>query len=66
MGGIESGADAIAFIAAGASAVAVGTASFRDPMAGERVRSELAEELRARGLSGVAALRERGAAALAP
>jgi dihydroorotate dehydrogenase (NAD+) catalytic subunit len=66
MGGIETGADAIAFIAAGASAVAVGTASFRDPMAGERVRSELAEELVARGLSGVKALRERGAAALAP
>jgi dihydroorotate dehydrogenase (NAD+) catalytic subunit len=66
MGGIESGADALAFIAAGASAVAVGTASFRDPMAGERVRSELADELAARGLSGVEALRERGAAALAP
>ena len=33
MGGIESGADALAFLAAGASAVAVGTASFRDPLA---------------------------------
>jgi dihydroorotate dehydrogenase (NAD+) catalytic subunit len=41
MGGIESGADALAFLAAGATAVAVGTASFRDPMAGSRVRSEL-------------------------
>jgi dihydroorotate dehydrogenase (NAD+) catalytic subunit len=48
MGGIESGADALAFLAAGASAVAVGTASFRDPMAGERIR----EELQARGSSG--------------
>ena len=33
MGGIESGADALAFLAAGATAVAVGTASFRDPAA---------------------------------
>jgi dihydroorotate dehydrogenase (NAD+) catalytic subunit len=42
MGGIESGADALAFLAAGATAVAVGTASFRDPMAGSRIRAELA------------------------
>ena len=41
MGGIESGADALAFLAAGAAAVAVGTASFRDPEAGARVRAEL-------------------------
>jgi dihydroorotate dehydrogenase (NAD+) catalytic subunit len=56
MGGIESGADALAFLALGASAVAVGTASFRDPRAGERVRSELAAELADRGLDGVAAI----------
>ena len=42
MGGIESGADAAALIEAGASIVAVGTASFRDPLAAERVRRELA------------------------
>jgi len=42
MGGIESGADALGFLAAGASAVAVGTATFREPMAAERIRSELA------------------------
>lgn len=41
MGGIESGADAAALIAAGARAVAVGSASFRDPLAGERVAREL-------------------------
>lgn len=52
MGGIESGADALAFLAGGASAVAVGTANFRDPMAGNRVREELASELQSRGLSG--------------
>ncbi len=45
MGGIESGADALAFLAAGATAVAIGTASFRDPMAGARVRRELDEAL---------------------
>ncbi len=50
MGGIESGADAFAFLALGASAVAVGTASFRDPAAATRIRSELAAELAARGL----------------
>ena len=42
MGGIESGADAAALLAAGATAVAVGTANFRDPLAAERVRAELA------------------------
>jgi dihydroorotate dehydrogenase (NAD+) catalytic subunit len=50
MGGIETGADALAFLALGASAVAVGTASFRDPAAADRIRSELATELAGRGL----------------
>jgi dihydroorotate dehydrogenase (NAD+) catalytic subunit len=50
MGGIETGADALAFLALGASAVAVGTASFRDPAAAEQIRSELAAELAAHGL----------------
>ncbi len=57
MGGIESGADALAFLAAGATAVAVGTASFRDPLAGERVRSELAERLERSGFGSIAELR---------
>ena len=48
MGGIRSGRDALDFLAAGASAVAVGTESFRDPAAGERVRAELAQLLGAR------------------
>src|SRR5215217_1178560 len=43
MGGIASGGHAADFIAAGASAVAVGTESFRDPAAGRRIASELAE-----------------------
>ena len=41
MGGISSGADAAEFIAAGASIVAVGTESFRDPRAGSRIANEL-------------------------
>ena len=41
MGGIESGADALDFLSLGATAVAVGTANFHDPGAGERVRNEL-------------------------
>jgi dihydroorotate dehydrogenase (NAD+) catalytic subunit len=45
MGGVAGGADALALIAAGATLVAVGTESFRDPAAGDRVRSELAEVL---------------------
>jgi dihydroorotate dehydrogenase (NAD+) catalytic subunit len=43
MGGIASGRHAADFLAAGASAVAVGTESFRDPAAGRRVAAELAE-----------------------
>jgi dihydroorotate dehydrogenase (NAD+) catalytic subunit len=46
MGGIETGADAAAFLAAGATAIAVGTASFRDPLAAERVRRDLADRVR--------------------
>ena len=46
MGGIESGRDAADFLRAGASAIAVGTASFRDPAAGSRIAAEL------RGVSG--------------
>jgi dihydroorotate dehydrogenase (NAD+) catalytic subunit len=46
MGGVESGADARALLLAGATAVAVGTASFRDPRAGARVDAELRQLLR--------------------
>jgi dihydroorotate dehydrogenase (NAD+) catalytic subunit len=42
MGGIASGRQAADFISAGATAVAVGTESFRDPAAGRRIASELA------------------------
>ena len=46
MGGVETGADALALLRAGATAVAVGTASFRDPRAGARVAAELSELVR--------------------
>jgi dihydroorotate dehydrogenase (NAD+) catalytic subunit len=45
MGGISSGADAAEFLALGASIVAVGTESFRDPRAGSRVATELESSL---------------------
>jgi dihydroorotate dehydrogenase (NAD+) catalytic subunit len=49
MGGIESGQDALDFISAGATCVAVGTASFRDPLAATRIREELTDLLAKRG-----------------
>jgi dihydroorotate dehydrogenase (NAD+) catalytic subunit len=45
MGGIATGRHAADLIAAGASLVAVGTESFRDPAAGSRIAAELAAEL---------------------
>jgi dihydroorotate dehydrogenase (NAD+) catalytic subunit len=42
-GGVESGVDAVEMLLAGASAVAVGTANFRDPRAPYRVLDELVE-----------------------
>ena len=53
MGGVRSGEDALAFLAAGASAVSVGTAVFGDPGAPMRIVEELADELQARGLNAV-------------
>jgi dihydroorotate dehydrogenase (NAD+) catalytic subunit len=43
MGGIASGRHAADFMASGASAVAVGTENFRDPLAGRRISAELAD-----------------------
>lgn len=50
MGGVRSGLDALELIAAGASAVALGTVLFGDPEAPVRVRAELAAEAAARNL----------------
>jgi dihydroorotate dehydrogenase (NAD+) catalytic subunit len=51
MGGVRSGLDALELIAAGASAVALGTILFSDPEAPARVRTELAAEAATRGLA---------------
>ena len=45
MGGVQSGRDALDLMRAGASVVAVGTESFRDPAAGLRVAGEFSELL---------------------
>jgi dihydroorotate dehydrogenase (NAD+) catalytic subunit len=50
MGGVTTGLDALELIAAGASAVALGTILFSDPDAPARIRSELAAEAAARDL----------------
>jgi dihydroorotate dehydrogenase (NAD+) catalytic subunit len=42
-GGVASGVDAVEMLLAGASAVGVGTATFRDPRAPERIARQLAE-----------------------
>ena len=50
MGGIASGADAVEFILAGATACAIGTANFYDPQATERITRELREWCDVRGV----------------
>ena len=50
MGGVRSGLDALELIAAGASAVALGTILFSDPDAPARIRAELAAEVAERDL----------------
>jgi dihydroorotate dehydrogenase (NAD+) catalytic subunit len=51
MGGVRSGRDAFELIAAGASAVALGTILFSEPGAGGRIREELAGEAARHGYS---------------
>ena len=51
MGGITSGRDAFEFILAGASAVSIGTATFGDPSAAPRIKSELQSLLQESGFS---------------
>jgi dihydroorotate dehydrogenase (NAD+) catalytic subunit len=45
MGGVEAGRDGLDLMRAGAALVGVGTESFRDPAAGERIASDLGELL---------------------
>ncbi|MGH3103982.1 MAG: dihydroorotate dehydrogenase [Gaiellaceae bacterium] len=51
MGGVRTGRDALELLAAGASAVALGTVLFSDSVAPARIRAELASELASVGLS---------------
>lgn len=51
MGGIRTGHDALEFIAAGASAVSIGTVVFGDPGAPWRIATELGQELESRGFN---------------
>ncbi len=57
MGGVRTGLDALALIAAGASAVALGTILFSDPGSPTRVREELEAEVVARQYESPAAIR---------
>lgn len=56
VGGIEKVEDVVEFLIAGADAVQVGTANFRDPGVSGRLVSELAEWCSARGIARVADL----------
>jgi dihydroorotate dehydrogenase (NAD+) catalytic subunit len=64
MGGVAGGRDAFDLVAAGASAVALGTVLFADPSAPVRVREELAAEMCAWGVEQAVEL--RGAASGTP
>ncbi len=56
MGGVWTWQDAVEFLLAGASAVAVGTALFVDPTTPVKIIDGLAAYLSERGLAGVSAL----------
>ena len=55
-GGVQSGVDAVEMLLAGASAVAVGTANFRDPRAPYRVLDELCDWCARHGVARVSDL----------
>jgi dihydroorotate dehydrogenase (NAD+) catalytic subunit len=53
LGGIETGMDAAEYFLAGASAVQVGTASFKDPGAAIRILDELTRYLERKGIASI-------------
>jgi dihydroorotate dehydrogenase (NAD+) catalytic subunit len=62
MGGVQRGQDALDLIRAGASIVAVGTESFRDPAAGSEISSKLLKLLQTAGsFSNASPARQEGA-----
>ena len=56
LGGIANGEDAAEFLIAGASAVEVGTATFADPKAPERIANDLEKVVRRLGVNNVSEL----------
>ena len=56
MGGVTTAQDVLEFLAAGASAVAVGTASFRDPLLAPRLAGELRDLMEIRDISSLGEL----------
>ncbi|MHB9053584.1 MAG: dihydroorotate dehydrogenase [Thermoleophilia bacterium] len=53
VGGVTTAQDALEFLAAGATAVAVGTAVFRDPLLAARLTGELTDLMEIRGIGSV-------------
>ena len=53
LGGIASGADAIEFMMAGASAIQIGTVNFINPMAGKEIIEEMEEFLKSQGIKDI-------------
>jgi dihydroorotate dehydrogenase (NAD+) catalytic subunit len=53
VGGIRTGVDALSMLAAGAVAIEVGSALFRDPAAATRITAELTQEITRRGIDRV-------------
>ena len=56
IGGIMNGRDALEFMLAGATAVQVGTASFLDPSASQRIAREMEQYLTEKGIASVASM----------
>ncbi|MBX7245236.1 MAG: dihydroorotate dehydrogenase [Candidatus Sumerlaeaceae bacterium] len=56
MGGIMTGADALEFILAGASAISIGTANFVNPTAGPDILAEISEYCEPHGVKSIAEL----------
>lgn len=59
LGGIETAEDVLEYIAAGASAVQVGTASFTDPRASEKILSKLPKALERANIRSVSEIRDK-------
>ena len=53
LGGIASGADAIEFMMAGASAIQIGTVNFINPMAGKEIIEEMEAFLKEQGIKDI-------------